>query len=67
MPSVDYPQVTVEVEAVAPAGKVLIIEQAVGHCDGSSVKTEMYKISHVDPSSGLVVHSELVHASESEL
>jgi hypothetical protein len=27
----------------------------------------MYKISHVDPSSGLVVHSELVHASESEL
>ena len=41
-------QVTIEVEAIAPAGRILLIEQAVGHCDGSSVKTEMYKISHVD-------------------
>lgn len=56
-------QVTVEVEAAAPAGKILVIEQAVGHCDGSNVKTEMYKISHFD-AKGNLLESELVHAKD---
>ena len=56
-------QVTVEVEAVAPAGKILVIQQAVGHCDGSTVKTEMYKISHID-ANGIEVYSAFVHAND---
>jgi hypothetical protein len=55
--------VTVEVEALAPAGQILAIEQAVGHCDGSSVKTEMYKISHFTPK-GELIKSRIVHQTE---
>jgi len=58
-----YFQVTVEVEAVAPAGKILTIEQAVGHCDGSNVKTEMYKITHTD-GKGTIIKTEIVHAND---
>ncbi len=35
-----------EVLATAPAEHVLTIEQAVGHCDGSTVKTELFRITH---------------------
>ena len=56
-------QVTVEVEAKAPSGEILVIEQAVGHCDGSSVKTEMYKISRFDGKGNLLM-SKLVHAND---
>ncbi len=48
---------------MAPAGRILVIEQAVGHCDGSSVKTEMYKISHIN-ANGKMVYSQIVHANE---
>jgi hypothetical protein len=58
-----FSKVTVEVEAQAPAGQILTIEQAVGHCDGSSVKTEMYKISHFTPK-GQLISSKLVHAKD---
>ena len=54
---------TVEVEALAPAGQILTIEQAVGYCDGSSVKTEMYKISHFTPK-GQLINSKIVHAND---
>jgi len=37
--------VGISVDAEAPAGMVLTIEQAVGHCDGSSAKTEMFRTS----------------------
>jgi hypothetical protein len=55
--------VTVEVQALAPAGQILTIEQAVGHCDGSSVKTEMYKISHFT-TKGELIKSRIVHESK---
>jgi hypothetical protein len=54
-------EVTVTVEAVAPAGYILTIEQAVGQCDDSKVKTEMYKISHVNKN-GDVIKSQIVDA-----
>ena len=54
---------TVEVEALAPAGQILTIEQAVGHCDGSSVNTEMYKLSHFTPK-GELIESRMVHESK---
>ena len=39
---------SVEIKASAPSGYVLRIEQAVGHCDGNSAKTELFRISHLD-------------------
>lgn len=37
--------------ATVPPGLTLIIEQAVGYCGNSgTVKTEMFRISHYDPS-----------------
>lgn len=53
-------QQTYEVSAVAPAGTVLVIEQAVGHCDGSTVNTEMFRISH-HTKSGELIKTEIVH------
>ena len=47
-------EVTVTVDAVAPAGYVLTIEQAVGACQDGKVKTEMYKITHSKPDGSLV-------------
>ena len=38
-----------EINAIAPKGYVLKIEQAVGHCDGNVAKTELFKIQHIDP------------------
>ena len=29
-------------------GTILVIEQAVGHCDGNEAKTEMFRTSHQD-------------------
>ena len=37
-----------EVLAVVPVGKVLYIEQAVGHCNGKTAKTELFKLYHTD-------------------
>ena len=39
-------EVAVTDESVATAGFIHTIQQAVGACDDSKVKTEMYKISH---------------------
>jgi len=47
-------QITREVVAPAPAGMVLVIEQINGHCGQSGVKTECFKISHLN-STGQVV------------
>merc|ERR1712038_667902 len=41
-------QITMKIEAEAPPGTVLIIEQAVGHCDGNEARTEMFRTSHQD-------------------
>ena len=41
-------QVTVTVEAEAPPGLVLVIEQATGSCDDSEVRTEQFRTSHHD-------------------
>jgi hypothetical protein len=56
-------EVTVTVEAVAPAGYILTIEQAVGKCDESKVKTEMYKITHTD-ANRVVVKTQTVNARQ---
>jgi len=45
---------SVEIKATAPAGYVLRIEQAVGHCDGNEAKTEMFRITHTN-AEGIVV------------
>ena len=41
-------QVTVTVEAEAPPGLVLVIEQATGTCEDSHVRTEQFRTSHHD-------------------
>ena len=46
---------TISVNAEAPAGLFLTIEQAVGTCGGSTVKTELFRIRHTD-SNGDIVH-----------
>jgi hypothetical protein len=38
--------VTYTVNADAPAGYTLVIEQAQGKCGGNTVNTEMYRITH---------------------
>ena len=36
-----------QVSALAPAGYILVIEQAIGECSGDgTTRTEMYRISH---------------------
>ena len=42
-----------EIKASAPAGYVLRIEQAIGHCDGNKAKTELFRITHTN-SEGIV-------------
>lgn len=39
-------ETTIIVDATAPAGLVLVVEQAVGHCGDSVSRTEMFQISH---------------------
>ncbi len=46
-----------EVLAVVPAGMVLYIEQAVGHCNGNTAKTELFKLSQVDGRDGKLVRT----------
>ena len=48
-------QVTVTVEAEAPPGLVLVIEQATGSCEDSEVRTERFRTSHHD-SQGSLTH-----------
>ena len=33
---------------MVPVGEVLYIEQAVGHCNGNTAKTELFKLYHTD-------------------
>jgi hypothetical protein len=40
--------------ASAPAGTEMFIEQAVGYCGGSTVLTDMFKISHKDKNGRIV-------------
>ena len=47
-------QVTITLEAEAPPGLVLVIEQAVGHCGGSEARTEMFRTSHHDKHGNVV-------------
>ena len=47
-----------QVNAEAPAGMILTIEQAVGICGDTEVKTEMFRIRHTD-SKGNIVYEEL--------
>ena len=42
-------------KGTAPAGYVLRIEQAIGHCDGNIAKTELFRIRHTN-SEGIVVY-----------
>ena len=37
-------------EATVPAGMVLYVEQTVGYCDGSTVETELFRLSQVNGS-----------------
>lgn len=43
-----------EVNAIAPPGYVLNIEQVIGHCGGSEAKTELFRISHTDAKGNIV-------------
>jgi hypothetical protein len=45
------------------AGYILTIEQAIGTCEGSRVKTEMYKISHTNPD-GTLFSSKIVNSHQ---
>jgi len=55
---------TFTVSAEAPPGLVLVIEQAVGHCDGSTAHTEMFRTSH-HAKDGTVVYSKLESSPQS--
>jgi len=46
---------SIEIKGTAPAGYVLRIEQAIGHCDGNKAKTELFRITHTN-AEGLVVY-----------
>ena len=45
---------SIEITATAPKGYVLRIEQTVGHCDGNTAKTELFRVTHTD-SEGKIV------------
>ena len=53
-------QVTVSVEAEAPAGYILVIEQATASCDQSRVRTERFRTSHQD-SEGTIMYQDVRH------
>ena len=50
-------QVTVTVEAEAPPGLVLVIEQATGSCEESHVRTERFRTSHHDSQGNIAQQS----------
>jgi hypothetical protein len=50
---------TFEVAATAPAGMVLTIEQAVGYCGGSTIQTELFRITHYG-SRGQILRQEML-------
>jgi len=45
---------TIEILATAPKGYVLRIEQAIGTCDGSTAKTELFRITHTNQKGEIV-------------
>merc|ERR1712241_1523666 len=47
-----------QVNALAPAGRILTIEQAIGTCGDTEVKTELFRIRHTD-SKGNILYEEL--------
>ena len=57
-------QVTITLEAEAPPGLVLVIEQAVGHCGGSEARTEMFRTSHHDRQGNVVFQEEWKYKRE---
>ena len=57
-------QVTITLEAEAPPGLVLVIEQAVGHCDTSEARTELFRTSHHDKHGNLVYQKEWQYKKE---
>ena len=44
-----------QVNAQAPAGLILTIEQAVGKCGDSEVRTELFRIRHTDAKGNIVL------------
>ena len=50
-------QVTVTVEAEAPPGLVLVIEQATGSCEESQVRTEQFRTSHHDRQGNIIIQT----------
>ena len=54
-------QVTITLEAEAPPGLVLVIEQAVGHCDTSEARTELFRTSHHDKHGNVVYQKEWLY------
>ena len=54
-----------EVLAEVPPGLILTIEQAVGHCNGNTAKTELFKISHsLKDGTVLSTHYEMAKVGE---
>jgi len=59
------PLTSKSITAEAPPGYVLVIEQAVGHCDGSIANTELFSISLLSKD-GTVVYSTLEKSSQTK-
>jgi len=47
-------QTTITIESTVPPGIVLVVEQTVGHCGGSEVRTDMFKTSTQDKDGNVV-------------
>ena len=50
-------QHTISITATATPGYVARIEQAVGHCGGSTAKTELFRVSHINKHGDIVRQS----------
>ena len=48
---------TISITATATAGYMARIEQAVGHCGGSTAKTELFRVSHINRQGEIVQQS----------
>jgi hypothetical protein len=55
------------VNAVVPPGLILIIEQAIGHCNGNDAQTELFRITHTLPDGTVVDQYHSGAASNEEL
>ena len=49
---------TFEVNTTVPPGFILQIKQAQGECGGSTAKTELFKIVHIEGKTGRIVKEE---------